>query len=96
MACRRTTARHVPSGKSDLCGAHCVLRCGRAVQVKRRPVCRIGANLVHAAVSRIVAVRAALQRCVPARQRAAKVHRRRAFVHEDGAPCTRRRPVQRF
>jgi len=89
MACQTTTARHVPSGKSDLCVAHWTLRCGRAVQVKRQSVCRIGSKLVHVTLSRLIAVRTALQRSVPARQRAAKVHRRRAFVHEDGAPRTR-------
>jgi hypothetical protein len=51
----------------------------------------MGANVVHALVSRLVAVRVALQRSVPGRQRAAKVHRRRAFVHEGGAPLANKK-----
>jgi len=89
MACQTTTASHMPSGKSDLCVAPCALQCGRAVQVKGRTVCRISPKLVHEAVSRLVAVRPALRRSVPGRQRAASVHRRRAFVHEGGAPLAR-------
>jgi hypothetical protein len=90
MVCQTTTARHMPSGKTNRDQALAALRCGRAVLGHCVAICPMSANLVHVTVGRLVAVRAALQRSVLKRQRAAAVHRRVAVVHEREGGCIRR------